>query len=354
MGFEGFPLVVGWELTLACNLRCGHCASSAGLPRRNELGTEEALDLCEQFPSLLVQEVDFTGGEPLLRTDWPVIAARLRELQIPVRMVTNGLLLKENASLLKDAGIATVGVSLDGLEATHDRIRRRQGLFRHVIEGIEASLAAGIPTAVITAVNALNVGELPELRSLLRSLNVRHWQIQPTFALGRVLEDNELGLSDESFMQLGRFVKTELAVCSGDCLTVTPADGIGYFTELDTRLPAWRGCGAGMASCGITSDGKVKGCLSHPDNLVVGDLRERDLWSIWFDDSSFSYNRNFSSSDLGEACAGCEFGEQCKGGCMVMSYSSTNKFHNDPYCFHGIRKRMMPREAGAATQKEGM
>jgi len=127
MGFEGFPIVVGWELTLSCNLRCGHCASSAGLPRKEELSLAEALELCDQFPLLLVQEVDFTGGEPLLRTDWMEIAAHLRELQIPVRMVTNGLLLKENVPLLKESGIATVGVSLDGLENTHDFIRRRQG-----------------------------------------------------------------------------------------------------------------------------------------------------------------------------------------------------------------------------------
>src|SRR5689334_17492757 len=57
MGFEGFPLIVGWELTLACNLRCRHCASSAGLPRDNELTIEESLAICDQFPPLLVQEV---------------------------------------------------------------------------------------------------------------------------------------------------------------------------------------------------------------------------------------------------------------------------------------------------------
>jgi len=134
MVFEGFPLVIGWELTLACNLRCGHCASSAGTPRKNEFTLDEALHLCDQFPFLLVQEVDFTGGEPLLHPGWPEIAARLGELKIPIRMVTNGLLLKENIPRLLKAKIATVGVSLDGLETTHDRVRHRPGLFRQVSE----------------------------------------------------------------------------------------------------------------------------------------------------------------------------------------------------------------------------
>ena len=62
MGYEGFPFIVGWELTLACNMRCRHCASAAGLPRARELTLDEALALCDQFPALAVQEVDFTAA----------------------------------------------------------------------------------------------------------------------------------------------------------------------------------------------------------------------------------------------------------------------------------------------------
>ncbi len=339
MVFEGFPLVVGWELTLACNLRCGHCASAAGLPRADELNLDEALNLCDQFPALLVQEVDFTGGEPLLRPDWMQIAARLADLKIPIRMVTNGLLLQENALRLKEAGIATVGVSLDGLEATHDRIRARAGLFRQVIAGIEAALAAGVPVAAITAVNRLNVGELPELLNFLKNLGVRHWQVQPTFALGRAREQEELALPPSTFLEMGEFIRSNLEGCAGAGFCLMPADGVGYYTELDTRESPWRGCAAGLASVGVTSDGKVKGCLSFPDHLIEGDLRARDLWSIWFDAGSFPYNRRFSAADLGPNCRGCEFGEQCQGGCRVMSYAATGRFHNDPYCFHRLLRR---------------
>jgi len=340
MTFEGFPHVVGWELTLACNLRCGHCASAAEVPRPHELTSEEALNLCDQFPALLVEEVDFTGGEPLLRPDWTIIAARLAELHIPTRLVTNGLLLQENVSRLKDAGITTVGVSLDGLEVTHDRIRNRSGLFRQVIAGMEAALSVGLPIAVITAVNDLNISELPQLLSVLRSLGVSHWQVQPTFALGRARNRKELGLSEASFLGLGEFISRHVTGCDTAGFKMMPADGVGYFTSLDTREPAWRGCAAGLASCGITSEGKIKGCLSLPDHLTEGDLRERDLWDIWFDAASFAYNRRFRPEDLGDCCAGCEFGEQCRGGCVVMSYAATQRFHNDPYCFHGISTRL--------------
>jgi radical SAM protein with 4Fe4S-binding SPASM domain len=336
MAFEGFPIVIGFELTLACNLRCMHCASSAGYRRRNELSLDEVLNVCDQFPDLLVQEVDFTGGEPLLHKDWDTIANYLGKLNIDVRMVSNGVLLEENIGRLLDAGIATVGVSLDGLEATHDRIRARPGLFRQIISGVEAAFAAGLPIAVLTAVNNHNVGELPEMYTFLQRLGVRHWQVQPIFSRGRARE-TELNLSESAFLELGEFVHSRLTgSCGADGFTMMPADGIGYFTELDTRERAWEGCVAGMSSCGITADGKIKGCLSLPDDLVEGDLRERDLWSIWHDEASFTYNRAFSLKDLGENCAGCEFGEQCRGGCSVMSHASTERLHNDPYCFHRL------------------
>ncbi len=47
MAFEGFPFIVGWELTLRCNLRCKHCGSSAGAERLDELTLDEALALCD-------------------------------------------------------------------------------------------------------------------------------------------------------------------------------------------------------------------------------------------------------------------------------------------------------------------
>jgi radical SAM protein with 4Fe4S-binding SPASM domain len=338
MTFEGFPVVIGLELTLACNLKCRHCASSAGNPRPDELSLDEMIAICDQFPALLVKEVDLTGGEPLMRTDWPLIATHLSELQIPVRMVSNGLLLKDNVSRLKEVGMATVGVSIDGLETTHDAIRQRPGLFARVVEGVKAGLEAGIPIAALTAVNDWNVDELPELLIFLRNLGIRHWQVQPTFALGRAAEGN-LSLSDASFIKLGEFVKAHLAKCESEGFDIMPADGVGYYSELDTRQVSWKGCPAGLASCGITSDGKVKGCISHPHHLVEGDLRCRDLWSIWFDENSFSYNRHFATQNLGKACKDCSHGEQCRGGCLVMSYAATGQFHNDPFCFHGILSR---------------
>ena len=181
---------------------------------------------------------------------------------------------------------------------------------------------------------------------LLRSVGVRIWQVQPVFPLGRVQQDDSLRISEEAYLDLGRFVRDQWQPVEETGFGLLPADSYGYFTDLDPREPPWRGCPAGLLTCGITSDGKIKGCLSMPDELVEGDLRQQDLWDIWFGEGAFAYNRGACLEDLGPYCAGCEKGEECLGGCSSMSYGSTGRFHNDPFCFHGIRTRRRASEPG--------
>jgi MoaA/NifB/PqqE/SkfB family radical SAM enzyme len=72
------PMVVAWEFTNKCNLNCIHCASECCIDsNKNELTTEEALDLCHQMASLGAKSLALSGGEPLLRPDWMTIANRL-------------------------------------------------------------------------------------------------------------------------------------------------------------------------------------------------------------------------------------------------------------------------------------
>lgn len=340
MIFEGFPLILGWELTLTCNLKCKHCGSAAGTPKESELTTEEAIRICNQFPELLVQEVDFTGGEPLTRKDWPKIAARLTRLGIPVNMITNGLALDHSTvSLIKKTNIAHVGISLDGLEKTHDKIRGYKGLFKKIIDAIRILNKMEISFAVMTTVTELNTKELPALQTLLTSLGVARWRLQPLFPLGRANNFPELVLNEQTYFDFGVFIKENISK-KNSAMEIVSADSCGYYGELDNRNPSWHGCNAGLVTCGITCDGKIKGCLSLPDSFIEGDLRKTDLWSIWFSPNAFKYNRTFTQEDLGQNCASCEKALQCKGGCSAMSVGSTGKLHNDPYCYLRLQKNI--------------
>lgn len=339
--FESFPVILGWELTLACNLRCNHCASKAGSPRENELTLEESLAICDQLPALLVLEVVFTGGEPLLCPHWKKIARRLSDLNISVGMVTNGTQLEGTMiQRLVDAGVRGLAVSLDGEAETHDRLRGVEGLHRRVLAGIDRLLESGLRVTVITTVHRDSLLELQRIQKRLQNMGVRRWQLQPAFGFGRMQDMQEQLLSDADYLQLGRYIQKAQSDLAEEELQIFPADGVGYFSELDGEGPQWLGCSAGITTCGITSNGKIKGCLSWPDQFAFGDLRTTDLWDIWFSPDAFPQTRQFRLEDIGGTCRDCKHGEVCKGGCSAMSYSKTGQFHADPYCFRAILQRI--------------
>src|SRR4051812_11768630 len=104
-----------WELTLKCNLACGHCGSRAGDPRVDELSTDEALDLVRQLAEAGITEVTIEGGEAFLRPDWLTIARAISDRGMICSMVTGGYgISRETARRMKDAGINGVTVSVDG------------------------------------------------------------------------------------------------------------------------------------------------------------------------------------------------------------------------------------------------
>lgn len=338
--FEGFPFVIGWEFTLECNLRCNHCGSSAGLPRDAELSTNECIKICDEFPALLVQEVNFTGGEPLLRSDLFEILSYLKQLEIPSKILSHGLSLTDkNIDRLTKAGVVGIGVSIDGCEATHDHIRGRKGMYKEILANTKAAIDAGLDITVITTANTLNIGELKDLREILAQIGVSRWQVQPIFKLGRTRNTGGLALNPTEYKILGIFGRSCLQEENTQGMEILFGDSYGYYTQFDTREPEWGGCPAGLLSCGITSNGMIKGCLSLPDNFVEGDLRKNDLWDIWFNPESFRYNRSFTTADMGENCRDCQKAEQCRGGCTAMSYGYTEKLHNDPLCFTLLEKQ---------------
>lgn len=109
------PITCVWEVTMGCNMHCGHCGSSCANPLDGELTTEEALDLCDQIAKLGLKWVTLSGGEPLTRPDTPELVKRLSSQGVSVNIITNGWLLdKAMVERLKDNGIATVAISIDG------------------------------------------------------------------------------------------------------------------------------------------------------------------------------------------------------------------------------------------------
>ncbi len=330
------PHTAIWEYTLRCNSRCLHCGSDAKEVRKNELTTEESLDLVQQLAALNFQRVVLSGGEPTLRSDWKETAARIKERGVELGIISNALawdsrMYDEIAALEP----FSIGFSVDGEEELHDYLRGVKGSHRKVMTSIKELKKRGQTVCVVTTVNSNNLKELYQLRNRMIVYEIDAWQLQTLTPMGRMKRNDQLILSQDDYYRLAQFVAETreklpyMNVQAGDC--------VGYFGRLESRLrdEEWNGCGAGIEAIGIESDGTVKGCLSRMSRKAAeGNIRQESLRSIWESPTKFKYNRQFEESDLRGSCIGCEYGKRCRGGCQSQSIAFFEEFHNAPYCLY--------------------
>lgn len=324
-----------WELTLACCFSCRYCGSRAGRARENELSTAECLDVAAQLADLGCQRVSLIGGEVFMRRDWAQIASALTSRGVRVPIITNGFLFTPDLiDTMRRAGIESVAISLDGVEAIHDAFRQ-QGSFRRADLAIDTLTRAGIPVSVITTLHSANIACLNELYRYLSDKAIYAWQLQACSPMGYAADtamDHRI-----DFGTVIRFV-AEHAPRAPFSLGI--ADNIGYFTPDEGRLrgnlsgrAVYRGCSAGLDTIGIDSVGNVRGCESMYDPAFTeGNLRHRRLRDIWQDPSAFAYNRRFTPDQLTGKCASCPEGYRCAGGCRSYNYFTHGRLYESVAC----------------------
>jgi GTP 3',8-cyclase len=131
------------SVTDRCNFRCQYCMPAEGLPwldRSEVLAFEEIERLVQLFVAMGIEDVRLTGGEPLVRREFPRLVSMLSPIDglKDLSLTTNGYLLERDAAALVDAGIQRVNISIDSLQ--RDRffhITRRDSL-PQVLRGLDA------------------------------------------------------------------------------------------------------------------------------------------------------------------------------------------------------------------------
>jgi len=359
-----------WELTLACNLRCVHCGSRAGAARSSELTTAECLDVVAQLADLGGELLTLSGGEPFLRTDWDVIARAAVDRGLVVNLVTNGTLVDDRvAGRVLAAGLANVGVSIDGPEAVHDAIRGR-GAFAKTVRGVGRLRDAGVSVAILTTVHRRNLGWLDATRRVAIDLGARQWRLQLGKPMGAAKDHDDLVLLPR---QIPALIDAIVRMKAAGGIAVAVGDSLGYCGPGDRalrgwgwrgRTEAWHGCQAGLQAIGIESDGGIKGCLSMQardgdvDPFREGGLRQASLAEWWFRNGAFTYNRAFDVEDLTGACRACRHAVRCRGGARCVAAAFTGALTEDPFCDYrvrslearpGVRERLAMGAAAAAA-----
>lgn len=329
-----------WELTLRCNMRCLHCGPGVGQARPRELTLPECLRVADQLIEQGCRQVTLVGGEVFLYEGWEDISRRLADGDIRVNVVTNGFLSgRRHIEQLHRARLANVGVSIDGMQAGHNRVRRVPGSFSRAVDLMRLLVHEGFSVGVVTSLLEFNVVDLPDIYDMLVAEGVKAWQIQLAPPLGRLAGTPGLQFRPRRVSEITRFIAEKRAEGK---MSIYAGDDIGYFDQHEPLLRGgpgsqsqWRGCQAGLRTVGIDSAGNVTGCQSLADErFIEGNLRTQTLAEIWRRPGAFAYNRRFHTSQLEGRCADCDMGAICRAGCRGTCFFTTGRLYDNPYCSH--------------------
>ena len=194
-GEKKFPLVLMLEPLHACNLSCAGCGRireyADTMHRR--LSIEQCMAAAAECGAPIVS---VCGGEPLIYPEIEVLIESLVSQRKHVYLCTNGTLLEKKIRGFRPSSRLLINVHLDGMEATHDRMVERQGVFSAAVRGISAAKQAGFIVCTNTTIyRETDMHEVAVLFEYLHELGVDGFLISPAFGYTAVCNAEPSGAS---------------------------------------------------------------------------------------------------------------------------------------------------------------
>lgn len=317
-------LFFGIEITKRCNLHCPHCFTASGGKANDGPPTDSMMRLLSDAARAGIRSVAFSGGEPLLRKDLAELIRHGRTIGLEhFGIVTNGYFAdRMQARELVDAGLDTVQVSVDGVDATDHAATRRCGPqdFYRALRAVRAFLDLGITVDVATILSPTNLRRAPEMAMFCEALGVRGLRYC-TFvprgrgAAARVRRDYELDPA-----QVDRFLAfmRDLNRQPDARIQLFIDHGIGPWQESgDFR------CVAGKKVAYVSAEGELFPCPSlifRP--FKVGNVFETPLREL-LRAPGMSIAKSLRRTDIHGACAACT-NQSCRGGCRGAAYARSS------------------------------
>lgn len=346
------PVVI-WNLVRRCNLTCKHCYSVSGdVDFPNELSRSEVFRVMDDLKAFHVPVLILSGGEPLLRKDIFDITARAKALGFYVGLSTNGTLIDgDTADRIRGAGYDYVGISLDGIGATHDRFRRKAGAYQAALDGLRMLRDRNVKVGVRFTMTNDNVGELPLLLDLIEAEEFSKFYLSHLVYAGRGNKnrgDDATWTATRAAMDVVIARAWDWALAGTDAEVVTgnnDADAVyllkwaeqkfpGRLPDLRAKLAHWGGNSSGVNIANIDNLGNI-----HPDTMwwhySLGNVKERPFSEIWTDLSEpIMAGLKRKPRAIGGRCASCKYFDVCGGNTRVRALRlSGDPWAEDPGCY---------------------
>lgn len=321
-----------WHLTNECDQRCRHCYiynSKEGISSK-EPSLSECLEILDDFILFCKRinrtpNLSLTGGDPLLHPRIWEFLEIVHEKKVPFSILGNPFhVTDETCKKLKQLGCVYYQMSLDGLEQTHDFLRK-PGSWKATIEALHILNRHGIRTVIMSTVSKINYKEIPELIEVVVENNAS------TYAFARYCptrSDVEHNISPEEYRifldkvwnTFQRFSKSNTSFTLKDHLWAL------YLKEKNRKYV--RGaCHLGTSHMTLLPDGTFFACRRFESPL--GNIKNDSFFNAFFGKKMTEYRK---IQEI-EGCKNCELLQHCRG-CRAVAYGTTgNYFAKDPQCW---------------------
>lgn len=327
------------EITARCNNNCRHCyinlPASDRAARERELSLEEISRIADEAVSLGALWCLITGGEPLLRQDFPEIYLSLKKKGLLVSVFTNATLVTaQHTALFRKYPPRDIEVSVYGVtKETYEKVARRAGSFDAFIRGLDFLLKSGTKVRLKAMALRSNISEFPEIAHFCRERTKDHFRFDPFLHLrfdgngSRNRGVKSERLSPEGIVALERSDPERFESLGKECdKLICPEFSCTTCNHLFH-------CGAGNSSFTLGYDGLFRLCSSlwHPQ--CVYDVREGGLTEAWHNFVPGVRDMTSARKEFMEGCRVCELINLCMW-CPAHAYLESGELDKpvDYFC----------------------
>jgi PqqA peptide cyclase len=343
------PYTLVAELTYRCPLRCPYCANPT-VSSPVELDTPAWLQVLEESEELGVVQVNFTGGEPVLRPDLGELIQRASTLGLYTNLITSGVPLTfARLAAFRRRGLNSVQLSLQSLEPRVADSLAGCRVLDHKLHVAQWIKRLGLPLTLNVVLHRYNLDEIPTLLAFAEDVAADRIELAHTQYLGWALHNRTALLPSLDQIERARgLIESAKARLRGRMEVV--------FVPTDYYSGYPRSCmgGWGRSFLVITPDGTALPC--HLANTLPGlrfeTVRQRPLRELWLDSEAF--NRFRGEEWMSGPCHECHRRTIDFGGCRCQAFHLTgDAAATDPACalspHHGLIKQVrQSAETGAS------
>ncbi len=318
------------ELTYACPLQCPYCSNPLAFTRqKDELTTDQWLDVLRQARALGATQLGFSGGEPLVRRDLETLIAEARRLGFYTNLITSSVGMDEaRVAAFKEAGLDHIQISFQASSEELNNFLGGTASFHHKVEMARAVKRHGYPMVLNVVLHRENIDQIADILDLCAALEADYVELANTQYYGWALHNRELLMPTREQLQRAEVVASEYKERYAGKMKVIFVIPDYYAQRPKACMNGW-----GNIFLTIAPDGVALPCHAARElpGLEFPNVRQHPLEWIWYESPDF--NRFRGLDWMQEPCRSCPEKTKDFGGCRCQAYLLTgDATAADPVC----------------------